>query len=136
MLTQKEVIVLFHVTINLNLVKSRYALLDRAFVFSPVARTADGLNLRIIVFNRIMLMIYDKNSRNDRIKTRKERKYSFPIRAVLLYRLKVRMRPFKNAEKPAKIVLEKFMDIVALFIMPLSYIIFKDWCCEFHSSYC
>ena len=90
--------VLFHVTINLNLPKCRYAWLDRAFVFSPVARTADRLNLRILVLNRVTLMIYDNNSRNDRIKTRKERKYSFPIRAVLLHRLKMRMMPFKNAE--------------------------------------
>ena len=44
-----------------------------------------------------------------------------------MHRLKVRMMPFKNAEKHVKIFMEKFMDIVALFITPLSYVIFKDW---------
>ena len=71
-------------------------------------------------------MIRDNDSRDTRIKTRKERKYSFPIREVLMHRLKVRMMPFKNAGKHVKIFMEKFMDIVALFITPLSYVIFKD----------
>ena len=66
------------------------------------------------------------NARNIRIKTRKERKYSFPIRQALLHRLKVRMMPFKDAEKPAKVFMEKLMDIIALFLMPLSYVIFQD----------
>lgn len=63
-----------------------------------------------------------------RIKTRKEREYSFPIRMALIHRLKVRMMPFKDAEKRAKVFMEKFMDIVALFLMPLSYVTFKGSC--------
>ena len=62
-------------------------------------------------------------------KTRKEREYSFPIRTALIHRLKVRMMPFKDADKHAKVFLEKFMDIVALFLMPLSYITFKSLAC-------
>ena len=62
-------------------------------------------------------------------KTRKEREYSFPIRTALIHRLKVRMLPFKDADKHAKVFLEKFMDIVALFLMPLSYITFKALAC-------
>ena len=62
-------------------------------------------------------------------KTRKEREYSFPIRTALIHRLKVRMMPFKDADKHAKVFLEKFMDIVALFLMPLSYITFKALAC-------
>ena len=61
-------------------------------------------------------------------KTRKEREYSFPIRTALIHRLKVRMMPFKDAEKHAKVFMEKFMDIVALFLMPLSYVTFKGFC--------
>jgi len=63
-----------------------------------------------------------------RKKTRKEREYSFPIRTALIHRLKVRMMPFKDAEKHAKVFMEKFMDIVALFLMPLSYVTFKGSC--------
>ena len=62
------------------------------------------------------------------MKTRKEREYSFPIRTALIHRLKVRMMPFKDAEKHAKVFMEKFMDIVALFLMPLSYVTFKGFC--------
>ena len=80
---------------------------------------------------RKVLIIYYNDFRDNRIKTRKERKYSFPIREVLMHRLKVRMMPFKNAEKHVKIFMEKFMDIVAVFITPLSYIILKDWWCKF-----
>ena len=39
------------------------------------------------------------------------------------------MMPFKDADKHAKVFLEKFMDIVALFLMPLSYITFKALAC-------
>ena len=39
------------------------------------------------------------------------------------------MLPFKDADKHAKVFLEKFMDIVALFLMPLSYITFKALAC-------
>ena len=65
-----------------------------------------------------------------RVQTRKERKYSFPIREVLMHRLKVRMMPFKNTEKHAKVFMENFMDFIALVFMPLSYITFKDLLCE------
>ena len=82
---------------------------------------------------RIVLRIHNNNSISNRIKTRKERKYSFPIRAVLLHRLKVRMMPFKT--KHAKIIMEKFMDIVALFITPLSYVTFKNLWNEYPGVY-
>lgn len=39
------------------------------------------------------------------------------------------MMPFKDADKHAKVFLEKFMDIVALFLMPFSYITFKALAC-------
>jgi len=80
--------------------------------------------------NRLKLnkvfIIRSNDFKDNRIKTRKERKYSFPMRAVLMHRLKVRMKPFKDMEKHVTIVMEKFMDIVAIFITPLSYVIFKD----------
>ena len=60
------------------------------------------------------------------MKTRKEGRYLFPIREVLLHRLKVRMIPFKDADKRTKVFMEKLMDIIALFLMPLSYVIFQD----------
>ena len=71
---------------------------------------------------------FDHEKISIRIKTRKEREYSFPIRTALIHRLKVRMMPFKDAEKHAKVFMEKFMDIVALFLMPLSYVTFKGSC--------
>ena len=71
---------------------------------------------------------FDHEKISIRIKTRKEREYSFPIRTALIHRLKVRMMPFKDAEKHAKVFMEKFMDIVALFLMPLSYVTFKGFC--------
>ena len=75
-------------------------------------------------------MSFDRHKKiTIRKKTRKEREYSFPIRTALIHRLKVRMVPFKDAEKHAKVFMEKFMDIVALFLMPLSYVIFKALAC-------
>ena len=50
----------------------------------------------------------------------------FPIRIALIHRLKTRLIPFKNAKKHIKNFAEKVMDIVTLFIMPLSYIAFKE----------
>ena len=47
-----------------------------------------------------------------------------------MHRLKVRMMPFKNTDKQAKVFMEKFMDIVALVFMPLSYVTFKDLLCD------
>ena len=47
-----------------------------------------------------------------------------------MHRLKVRMMPFKNTDKHAKVFMEKFMDIVALVFMPLSYVTFKDLLCD------
>ena len=56
--------------------------------------------------------------------------HSFPIREALMHRLKIRMVPFKNTAKHAKVLMEMLMDIVALFFMPLSYITFKGLLCE------
>ena len=50
----------------------------------------------------------------------------FPIRIALIHRLKTRLIPFKNAKKPIKNFAKKVMDIVTLFIVPLSYIAFKE----------
>ena len=36
------------------------------------------------------------------------------------------MLPFKDADKHGKVFIEKSMDIVALFLLPLSYVIFQD----------
>ena len=74
------------------------------------------------------MSFYRHKKITTRKKTRKEREYSFPIRTALIHRLKVRMMPFKDAEKHAKVFMEKFMDIVALFLMPLSYVTFKGSC--------
>ena len=60
------------------------------------------------------------------MKTKKEHKYSFPVREVLLHRLKVRMIPFKDAEKHTKVFMEKLMDIIACILMPLPYVTFQD----------
>ena len=43
-----------------------------------------------------------------------------------IHRLKTRMIPFKNAKKKIQNFAEKVMQIVTLFIMPLSYIAFKE----------
>ena len=82
--------------------------------------------VQIAELNCVKSLLFYNDFRDNRIKTRKERNYSFPIREVLMHRLKVRMMPFKNEGKHVKIFMEKFMDMVAVFITPLSYVIFKD----------
>ena len=57
----------------------------------------------------------------------KHAKKSFPIRLALIHRLKSRMIPFKDAKNHIKNCSQKFMDIITLFIMPISYIAFKDF---------
>ena len=59
------------------------------------------------------------NKRNHQLKP-------FPIRIGLIHRLKTRMIPFKNAKKKIQNFAEKVMQIVTLFVMPLSYIAFKE----------
>ena len=56
----------------------------------------------------------------------KDQPKPFPIRIALIHRLKTRMIPFKNAKKKIQNFAEKVMQIVTLFIMPLSYIAFKE----------